>query len=367
VTRPGAGRAAFVVSVAALGLAACSAGTGTGNPAATRAPRSSTTTTPSSSTTTTSTTTTTTTTLPPAAALHPLAVPGPLAPFDAVPAPGEGAWVAAGRNVGGLPAVYETDLVPPSGTAAAGIAWMDTRLLSARLYSGSKSPGGGPYLFTAPVLPAQAATLVAGFNGGFLMKDARGGYYTEGRTVDPLVPGSASLVIAADGSVTVGAWGSDVAMTPNVAAVRQNLVLLVAAGQPTEAAANPAWQTWGNTCAATTCSAAAPGIEYQWRSGVGVTADGALVYVAGPSLDPLQLAQLLARAGVVRGMELDINPYWPVFATYAPVAGALAAPANGSGLRPSSVQGPATFFTASWARDFVTMSARSVPAPPAPG
>jgi len=66
-------------------------------------------------------------------------------------------------------------------------------------------------------------------------------------------------------------------------------------------------------------------------------------------------------------MELDINPSWPVFATYAPAPGAAAAPANGSSLRPSSVQGPATFFTASWARDFVTMSARAVPTPTVPG
>jgi hypothetical protein len=359
---------ASLALVLGLGLAACG-GAGSGTPPATRALRSSTTTTSSSSTTTTSTTTTTTTTttLPPAAALHPLAAPAPLAPFDAVPAPGEGAWTPAGRNVGGVPAVYETALAPPGGLAAAGIAWMDTKLLSARLYSGSKSPGGGPYLFTAPVLPAQAASLVAAFNGGFLMKDAGGGYYTEGRTVYSLVAGSASLVIDADGSVSVGAWGSDVTMAPNVAAVRQNLVLLVAGGQPTAAASNPDWRAWGNTCAATTCSGSVPGIENQWRSGVGVTADGALVYVAGPSLDPLQLAQLLARAGVVRGMELDINPYWPVFATYAPVLGMAAAPANGSSLHPSSVQGPATFFTPSWARDFVTMSARSVPAPVAPG
>ena len=77
----------------------------------------------------------------------------------------------------------------------AGIAWMDTRLLSAQLYSGSKSPGGGPYQFTAPIQPAQAATLVAAFNGGFLMNAAGGGYYTEGRTVVPLVAGAASLVI----------------------------------------------------------------------------------------------------------------------------------------------------------------------------
>lgn len=195
---------------------------------------------------------------------------------------------------------------------------MDTRLLSARLYSGSKSPGGGPYLYTAPIQPAQAASLVAAFNGGFVMDVAGGGYYTEGHLVDPLVPGAASLVIFSDGSVTVGAWGTDVTMTPDVASVRQNLVPLVAAGQPTPQAASPDWQAWGNTCGATSCAASVPGVESQWRSGVGVTADGALVYVAGPALDPLQLAQLLVRAGVVRGMQLDINPDWPVFATYDP-------------------------------------------------
>jgi hypothetical protein len=105
------------------------------------------------------------------------------------------------------------------------------------------------------------------------------------------------------------------------------------------------------------CSGA--GIENQWRTGTGVTANGALVYVAGPALDPLQLAQLLVQAGVVRGMELDINPSWPVFASYAPPVGAPAAPGNGASMQPASVQGPATFFEAAWARDFITMSARA--------
>jgi hypothetical protein len=236
---------------------------------------------------------------------------------------------------------------------------MDTNLLAAQLYSGSKSPGGGPYMFTAPVQPAQAASLVAAFNGGFLMKDAGGGYYTQGRTIYPLVAGAASLVIYADGSVTIGAWGTDVTMAPNVTAVRQNLVPLVAGGQPTPQALSPDWQAWGATCAATTCAHGVPGIENQWRSGAGVTADGALVYVAGPALDPAQLAELLAHAGVVRGMELDINPNWPVFVAYAPTSpSGPAAPANGASLQPSSVQGPTTFFNPAWARDFVTLSAR---------
>ncbi len=288
----------------------------------------------------------------------PLPAPATLAPFGRPAAAGEGTWSPVGRTVRDVPAVYQTTLVPPGGTRSAGIAWMDTRLLAARLYSGSRSPGGGPYRYTAPIQPTQAATLVAAFNGGFQMNEAGGGYYTQGRTVDPLRRGSASLVIYADGSVGLGAWGSDVRMTPNVVSVRQNLVPLVADGRPTPQATSRDWQAWGSTCGAASCAASVPGIEHQWRSGLGITADGALVYAAGSALDPMQLAQLLVRAGVVRSMQLDINPDWPNFVSYAPRAGALAAPSNGRKLLSSTVQGPSTFFESWWARNFVTMSVR---------
>ncbi len=289
----------------------------------------------------------------------PLRAPAALAPFTALAVPGEGEWHGAGRLVDGVPAVYETALAPPGGSEPAAVAWMDTHLLAARLYSGSGSPGGGPYRYTAPVLPAEATSLVAAFNGGFLMDTAGGGYYTEGRVVVPLVPGAASLVIRADGTVDVGAWGADVSMTPGVVAVRQNLQPLVAGGRPTDAATGPDWQAWGNTCGATSCAHSVPGVEQQWRSGAGVTADGALVYATGPLLAPAQLAQLLIHAGAVRAMELDINPSWTVLATYdPPVPGGPASPDNGSRLLPTTVQGPATFFEPTWARDFVTLSTR---------
>ncbi len=241
----------------------------------------------------------------------------------------------------------------------AGIAWMDTNRLAARLYSGSKSPGGGPYRYGPPIQPTDAVSLVAAFNGGFTMNLPRGGYYTEERLVDPLVPGAASLVIYADGTVGVGAWGGDVSMTPQVVSVRQNLTLLVDAGQPTPLAAGSDWLAWGDTCGTSSCAASVPSVEHQWRSAVGITATGALVYATGPALDPLQLAQLLVRAGVERGMELDINPSWTVLATYNPSTTAgPAAPINGSKLLSSTVQGPSTFFDLGWSRDFVTMSAR---------
>lgn len=267
-------------------------------------------------------------------------------------------WTPTGRQVNGQSAIYETTLIPPGGTSPAGIAWMDTGLLSARLYSGSASPGKGPYKYSAPIGPNEAASLVAAFNGGFMMSVAGGGYFTEGRVIVPLKPGAASLVIYSDGSVEIGPWGQGpgLSMAGNIVSVRQNLPPLVASGVPTVLAASPNWQTWGATCSETSCTG--PGIEHQWRSGVGITADGALVYVVGPSLDPLQLAQLLVRAGAMNGMQLDINPDWPDFATYNPPLNGIATRQNGSKLLASTVQGPWTFFEPTWARDFFTMSAR---------
>ncbi|MGA8296038.1 MAG: phosphodiester glycosidase family protein [Acidimicrobiales bacterium] len=286
-----------------------------------------------------------------------LPAPNPLVPFSNGAASAQGKWRPFGRLVAGKRAVYETDVVPPGGSAPAGIAWMDTTLLHATLYSGSGSPGGYGWRYTAPIKPAQARTLVAAFNGGFYLSTSGGGYYSEHRLAAPLRAGAASLVIYANGNVDIGAWGAEVRMSPSVVAVRQNLILLVDGGRPTPAASSPNWLTWGATCGAYSCSGA--GIENQWRSGVGITANGALVYVAGPSLSPLQLAQLLTRARAVRAMELDINPYWTVFATYRPSPpNAFASGANGTDLLSTMEGQPDRFFDPNWFRDFVTMSAR---------
>ena len=246
--------------------------------------------------------------------------------------------------------MYETTLVPPGSTSLAGIAWMDPRLLRAQLYSGSGSPGGGPWKYTAPIQPAAARTLVAAFNGGFKFPATDGGYYSEGRLVYPLRVGAASFVIYRNETATVGQWGRDVRMTPDVVAVRQNLTLLVDHGQAVPGLNPNDTYAWGATLG---------GVPAVWRSGVGVTRSGALVYVTGPNLRITQLAALLVRAGCVRAMTLDMNPDWTVFATYdPPTPTGLASPSNGSNLIAGTVQGPYTFFEPWWNRDFFTMSAR---------
>ena len=292
-----------------------------------------------------------TTPAPATATVAHLPAPAPIVPVVSPAVAGEGQWSPAGRLVDGLPAVYETMLRPSAihTSYVVGVAWMDTKLLHSTLYSGSQIPGGGPFTHTAPVSPADATSLVAAFNAGFLMSGAEGGYYTDGKTIDPLRTGAASFVVYKNGSATVGQWGRDVTMSPNVVSVRQNLDLLVDNGRVVPAAYNASSTAWGATLG---------NADYVWRSGVGVTADGALVYVGGPGLNILDLGNLLVRAGAIRAMELDINTDWVNFSTYKPItANGQASAANGTELLSGMTGTPGRYFESWWARDFITMSA----------
>ncbi|HET9691921.1 MAG TPA: phosphodiester glycosidase family protein [Acidimicrobiales bacterium] len=248
-----------------------------------------------------------------------LAPPTPV-PLIVQPAvPGEGQWTPMGDLVGGRPAMYEAqfradDQYTSQITSA---VWIDPTLARLSLVPGATEPGG-----TWPEPPdltgSAAAHALAAFNGGFRFQDAHGGFFLDGRTAVPLQAGAASLVISRDGRVDVGRWGSQVTMTPSVTAVLQNLVPIVDDGRPAPDATYADSRIWGRTLHSSTIVA---------RSGVGVTADGAVVYVAGPALSARTLAESLARVGAVRAMSLDINPEWVTFNVYRhdPATGAIAA------------------------------------------
>lgn len=238
-------------------------------------------------------------------AISHLPPPSPV-PLVVSPAlPGEGQWQPTGVTVDGVPAMYEAqfraDQIYTSQITSA--VWMDPTLLKLSLIPGAHQPGG-TWPQTPYINPSQLPTTVAAFNGGFRMQDAQGGFYLNGVMRVPLKQGAASLVIYKDGRVNVGAWGTEVTMTPQVVAVLQNLVPLVDHGQAAPDATYNDTQIWGATLGANTVVA---------RSGIGVTADGAVVYVAGPALTAKSLAESLQRVGAVRAMSLDINPEWVTF------------------------------------------------------
>jgi len=109
--------------------------------------------------------------------------------------------------------------------------------------------------------------------------------------------------------MNVGAWnsGPDFSMSPNVVGVRQNLTLLVDNGQINPSVDSDDKNLWGVTV---------KNAYFVWRSGIGVTADGNVVYAMGPALSVRTLGELLQRAGAVRAMELDINQQWVSYMTY---------------------------------------------------
>jgi hypothetical protein len=140
-------------------------------------------------------------------------------------------------------------------------------------------------------------------------------------------------------------------MTPDVKSVRQNLDLVVDNGHPVSGLNANDTTKWGFTLG---------NRVYVWRSGVGVTADGALVYVGGPDLNITDLADVLVRAGAVRAMELDINTDWVNFSTYAPPSSTgVATATDGSELLSTMAGGAGRYFQSWWSRDFITMSART--------
>ena len=274
-------------------------------------------------------------------------VPPKLSSPAGTPLPGEGQWRAL-ASVKGVPAIYGTYLRPDSvhTSYVAGIASMDQRLLTFQLRPGAEDPGPGNWGYTSWLPPNSRTGLVATFNGGFKLDSAGGGFYLNGHTKGTLTAGAASLVYYKDGHVAIGAWGQGVGMSSQVLGVRQNLKLLVDhAVVPATVDQNVQTQ-WGATLGG--------GYEV-WRSGIGVTRDGRVIWVYGPALSVRSLADLLQRAGAVEGMEMDINPAWMSYMYYKPTPSAAdPTPVN---LLPTQPE-PANRYYSINSRDFTAVFAR---------
>ena len=275
-------------------------------------------------------------------------LPSPVTPFASPSLANEGVWDPIGPTSNGHPAMAEAQLRPDSvHTSVLGaLVWMDPKRVRLIEVPGTVEPGGS-WQIVGTLPPDQRGPWIAAFNGGFRFRDAAGGFYAEGREAVPLVDGSASLVIHTDGSVDVGMWGRDDRMDATVASVRQNLELILDAGQPVPGIDQNDHHRWGRTLG---------NKVFVWRSGVGVRPDGSLVYAASNGLTVETLATMLQAAGCVRAMELDINPEWVTFNLFTH-PNADAPTVSATKLLPD-MRRPAERFLGDDSRDFVAVLTR---------
>jgi hypothetical protein len=269
--------------------------------------------------------------------------PAPLTAMAGRPLAGEGTWRVLATSHGQA-AIYGTYLRPSSvyTSYVAGIVSMNQNLVRFQLRPGTEDPGPGNWRASSYIAPGTRQGLLATFNSGFKISSSGGGFYLNGVTRGTLTPGVASVVYYRDGNIAIGNWDGAVRMTPDVAGVRQNLHLIVSNGYVPASVDQNVQSSWGATLG---------GGYYVWRSGIGLTADGRVIFVYGPALNVRELAELLRRAGVVTGMELDINPAWMSFMYYLNTHSGYPKPVN---LLPTQQQGPDRYYYPS-SRDFTAV------------
>lgn len=273
-----------------------------------------------------------------------LALPVNITPLVSPSSPGEGVWNPIGQGSPQGHGVFETFLRPTPTSSPIALAWIDQSAVRTVLYAGTSQPSGN-WPPQGYITQLDLSNLVAAFNSGFQLNVSGGGWYENGSYASPLIAGKASLVFYKNGTLNIGAWGSDITLDPSVVAVRQNLDLLVEGDHVTAQASIDPLVTWGYSLGQRL---------FTWRSGIGIDSNGNLLWAGGPGLSPQLLGEILLRAGAIRAMELDINPDWVSFTTFNPSVGG---PPTGTNLLATMYFPPDHYLMPFW-RDFIAVVLR---------
>ncbi len=203
-------------------------------------------------------------------------------------------------------------LDPDRSYAITTIVQMDMHVMRMGSVAGTKQPGGpvgkpGPGVIPKDII--DSGKLIAAFDGGFQYKDGAYGMIVENTTYLPLKNDLGTLVENSDGSLRIINYDGQ-SLGGSVAFVRQNCPMLITDGEIS--VANPRNKVlWGRLAAGTTDI-------YTWRSGIGLTKEGNLLFAVGNNLTPVTLANALKAAGAVNAIQLDINPIWVRFNIFEP-------------------------------------------------
>jgi hypothetical protein len=227
--------------------------------------------------------------------------------------PGEGRWTAYLRNANGNVEAYRTFLEPDPQRPYASVALVAFNLQTTRLHFvlGYEEPVSSVYISRPARISASdmvPGKILAAFNGGFKAQHGHFGVMLNGVTLIPPRDGFGTVAIYNDGTVRLGAWGTDITPSQHMVAWRQNGPLIIQNGQinPHTAVTDP--KVWGYTTDGTTATG---------RSAVGISQDGSILYYAvGFNLTLPALARAVQDAGAYQAIQLDINNFYTHFEAF---------------------------------------------------
>lgn len=274
--------------------------------------------------------------------------------------PGEGQWAImdyASGQYSTLPldakAFYRPD--PSHPYAIVTLLKFDARFTTLHIIGGTREPGGPRGVYGPGIIPAadqKSNALIAAFNGGFKYADGQYGLMVHGVVYVPPQKGSATIAITKEGRLVLGAWGVDPLLNSqntDLVSWRQNAALLIDRGVINPLTNDGA--AWGGTILNSV---------YTWRSAIGISANGALIYAAGNALTAKTLAQAMQAGGAVMAMQTDINPFWVrAFMYHRDQKGVLSI----NKLNPQ-MQGTGNEYLLGTERDFFYLTAFMPPKPP---
>ncbi len=276
------------------------------------------------------------------------APPKPIPPLIiSDPLPGEGVWTTDGMPLADSASpplrrtFYRPD--PERPYVRVDLAWIDTSQTQLTLVPGTAEPQPVDKVKGSGVIPADvqsSGSLLAAWNGGFMTMHGQYGMMVNRRIVAPPRDGFAVLAQYADGSLRIGVWGDEIKMTPDLVSFRQNGPILIDKGVLNQ----DGLLAWGKSVS---------GETHIWRSGIGITQDGALIYAAGNAMTAQTLGEALEAAGAVAAMQLDVNAMHVYFYTYRQTDKG-PAPTK---LSPT-IPGPTNLYLTPYVRDFMYLTAK---------
>ena len=217
--------------------------------------------------------------------------------------PLEGVWTTEGLSqaISGKPVLMAKTFVRPDKErpyAKVFLLYIDAAQVKLVPVAGTEHPKPTTGIRGKGTIPMEGEVrgrLLSAFSGGFQALHGNYGMMVNGEIYLPAVDGIATVCFYSDNSIRLGVWGKDVFDTPALVSFRQNLPMLITGGKY-----NRDNKFWGYTPKLMKSS-------HTWRTGLGLTANKKIIYALGSSVVAETLASAMIQAGVVSGMQLDMN------------------------------------------------------------